>query len=68
MGLVEDGAPSHAVKSQTESMFRRKLNDLCFAILLVKRPVTHQFKLVNGTLFAAIQFVLDLGCKRAHYK
>jgi hypothetical protein len=35
---VEDGAPSHAVKSHTKSMFLRKLDNLGLAILLIKWP------------------------------
>ena len=37
---LEDGAPSHAIKSQTKSMFRRKRGDLRLAILLIKWPCT----------------------------
>jgi hypothetical protein len=35
---VEDGAPSHAVKSETHSVFFRKLSNLRLAILFIKWP------------------------------
>src|SRR5260370_33255353 len=48
--LVEDGAQSLAIEPQTESVFRRKLRDLCLSIFLVWRPETFQFVLVNSAV------------------
>jgi hypothetical protein len=35
---IEHGAPAHAVKSETESVFFRKLGVLRLAILLIEWP------------------------------
>ncbi len=66
--FVEDGAQSLAIEPQTESVFLRKLRDLCLSIFFVWRPETFQFVLVNGAVlpFANLQFVLDSARKRLH--
>jgi hypothetical protein len=66
--FIEDGAQSLVIEPQTESVFLRKLGDLCLSIFLVWRPETLQFVLVNSAMLpsANLQFVLDSARKRLH--
>ena len=66
--FAKDGAQSLAIKLETESIFHRKLRDLCLSIFLVWRPEAFQFVLVNSAVlpFANLQFVLDSARKRLH--
>ena len=70
--FVEDGEQSLSVEPQTESVFLRKLRDLCLSMFLVQRPEAFQFMLVNGRArnivspFANLQLVFDAARERFH--
>ena len=66
--FVEDGAHSLPVEPETESIFFRKLSDLCFALRLVLRPEAFQLMLVNSAVlpFANLQLAFDLTRELLH--
>jgi hypothetical protein len=66
--LVEDGAHSLVVESQSESVLFGKFRHVCFSMFCMQRPQTLQFFLVHSAVLPCpvLQFSFNSLCEHFH--